>query len=44
MAAACANSQALVCSNEPLAHVMRMLGFANVGNPIGLAAALACRR
>ena len=41
MAEACANSQALVCSREPLAHVMRVLGFANVGNAIGLAAALA---
>jgi len=41
MAEACVNNQALVCSREPLAHVMRMLGFANVGNAIGLAAALA---
>ena len=41
MAAACAGSDALVCSKEPLAHVLRMLGFANIGNMIGLAAALA---
>src|SRR4029078_2426221 len=32
MAAACANSQALVCSKEPLAHVMRLLGHTTVGN------------
>lgn len=41
MAAACVGSEALVCSKEPLAHVMRLLGFAKVGNLIGLAAALA---
>ena len=44
MAAACAmasNADALVCSKEPLAHVMRMVGFGKVGNMIGLAAALA---
>ncbi|HEX5755533.1 MAG TPA: amino acid permease [Arenimonas sp.] len=41
MAAACAGSEALVCSREPLAHVMRLLGFHSVGNMIGLAAALA---
>ena len=45
MAAACAASSAaadsLVCSKEPLAHVMRMLGFNKIGNLIGLAAALA---
>ena len=41
MAAACANSQALVCSNEPLAHVIRMLGFPKIGNLIALAAIVA---
>ena len=41
MAAACVGSDALVCSKEPLAHVMRMLGFDDLGNMIGLAAALA---
>ena len=41
MAAACLGSDALVCSKEPLAHVMRMIGFGGVGNMIGLAAALA---
>jgi basic amino acid/polyamine antiporter, APA family len=41
MAAACQNSPALVCSKEPLAHVLRMLGFQSLGNWIGLAAILA---
>lgn len=41
LAAACKGSEALVCSKEPLAHVLRMLGFAGWGNAIGLAAALA---
>ena len=41
MAAACAGSDALVCSKEPLAHVLKMMGFAGWGNAIGLAAALA---
>ena len=41
MAAACAGSEALVCSKEPLAHVLKVLGFAGWGNAIGLAAALA---
>jgi len=41
LAAACAGSDALVCSKEPLAHVLKMLGFASWGNAIGLAAALA---
>jgi APA family basic amino acid/polyamine antiporter len=44
MAAACAlpaNAGALVCSNEPLAHVIRVLGFPQVGNLIALAAVLA---
>ncbi|QNN46408.1 amino acid permease [Thermomonas brevis] len=44
MAAACAlpeNAQALVCSNEPLAHVIRVLGFPKIGNLIALAAVVA---
>ncbi|MET0893091.1 MAG: amino acid permease [Pseudoxanthomonas sp.] len=41
LAAACKGSEALVCSNEPLAHVLRMLGFAGWGNAIGIAAAIA---
>jgi APA family basic amino acid/polyamine antiporter len=41
MAVACANSQALVCSREPLAHVLRLLGHTTVGNWIGIAAILA---
>jgi APA family basic amino acid/polyamine antiporter len=41
LAAACRGSEELVCSREPLAHVMRMLGFASIGNLIGLAAAIA---
>ena len=41
MAVACEGSQALVCSKEPLAHVLRLLGFGTIGNLIGLAAALA---
>ena len=44
MAAACAlaqNAGALVCSNEPLAHVIRVLGFPKIGNLIALAAVLA---
>ena len=43
LAAACAatNPDALVCSKEPLAHVLKMMGFAGLGNLIGLAAALA---
>ncbi|MEZ5544618.1 MAG: amino acid permease [Lysobacteraceae bacterium] len=41
LAAACKGSEALVCSREPLAHVLRVLGFASWGNAIGLAAALA---
>lgn len=41
MAAACASSEALVCSKEPLAHVLKVMGFASFGNMIGLAAALA---
>ena len=41
MATACANSQALVCSKEPLAHVLRVLGFTQLGNLIGVAAIVA---
>ncbi len=41
MAAACEGSQALVCSKEPLAHVLRLLGFGTIGNLVGLAAVLA---
>lgn len=41
MAAACAASDALVCSKEPLAHALRMLGFPTLGNWIGIAAILA---
>ncbi|MBS0225352.1 MAG: amino acid permease, partial [Proteobacteria bacterium] len=44
MAAACAlpqNANALVCSNEPLAHVIRVLGYPKVGNLIALAAVVA---
>ncbi len=42
LAAACAAAtDALVCSKEPLAHVLRSLGFAGLGNMIGLAAGLA---
>jgi APA family basic amino acid/polyamine antiporter len=41
LAAACEGSEALVCSKEPLAHVLKVLGFAGWGNAIGLAAALA---
>ena len=41
MTAACQGSQALVCSNEPLAHVLRVLGFAEIGNWIGIAAIIA---
>jgi APA family basic amino acid/polyamine antiporter len=32
---------ALVCSNEPLAHVLKVLGFSWIGNAVGLAAILA---
>ena len=41
LAAACKGSDALVCSKEPLAHVLRLLGFEAWGNAIGIAAALA---
>jgi len=35
------DADALVCSNEPLAHVLKVLGFSGFGNAIGLAAFLA---
>ena len=41
MMAACVNSQALVCSREPLAHVLRLLGYIRIGDLIGIAAVLA---
>jgi APA family basic amino acid/polyamine antiporter len=41
LAAACKGSEALVCSREPLAHVLKVMGFAGLGNLIGLAAAVA---
>lgn len=41
LAAACKGNEALVCSKEPLAHVLRMMGFEHIGNLIGLAAAIA---
>jgi APA family basic amino acid/polyamine antiporter len=34
-------SEALVCSNEALAHVLRQIGFGAVGNMLGIAAFLA---
>jgi basic amino acid/polyamine antiporter, APA family len=34
-------ADALVCSREPLAHVLKMLGFSWIGNAVGLAAILA---
>ncbi len=34
-------AQALVCSNEALAHVLRQIGFGTVGNMLGYAAGLA---
>ena len=36
-----AYSDALVCSNEALAHVLRQIGFSGVGNALGIAAFLA---
>ncbi|WP_333895687.1 amino acid permease [Brevundimonas aurantiaca] len=42
--AACAlpaNAEALVCSNEALAHVLRVIGHPQVGNALGTAALLA---
>jgi APA family basic amino acid/polyamine antiporter len=40
-AAACKSSQALVCSGEPLVHVLRSLNFPTIGNLVGVAAVLA---
>jgi APA family basic amino acid/polyamine antiporter len=34
-------AEALVCSNEALAHVLRQIGFSGVGNALGIAAFLA---
>ena len=34
-------AEALVCSNEPLAHVLRVIGFGTVGNMLGYAAFIA---
>ena len=36
-----AHSEALVCSNEALAHVLRVIGFGPVGNMLGYAAFIA---
>jgi APA family basic amino acid/polyamine antiporter len=41
LAAACKGSEALVCSSEPLAQVLRMIGWPKAGVLIGLAAGLA---
>ncbi|HSX59113.1 MAG TPA: amino acid permease [Tahibacter sp.] len=41
MMEACANSTALVCSNEPLAHVLRSLDHNTMAYLIGMAASLA---
>lgn len=41
LAAACKASQALVCSKDALAHVLRMLGHVQMGNMLGIAAAIA---
>ncbi|TNE59015.1 MAG: amino acid permease, partial [Sphingomonadales bacterium] len=35
------HADALVCSNEALAHVLRQIGFSGVGNMLGIAAFLA---
>ena len=35
------HAEALVCSNEALAHVLRSIGFSSVGNLLGVAAFLA---
>ncbi|KZC18406.1 amino acid permease [Rhodanobacter sp. FW510-R12] len=40
-AAACQSSQALVCSKEALAHVLRLLHHDQLGNLIGFAASIA---
>ncbi len=36
-----AHSEALVCSNEALAHVLRVIGFSGIGNALGYAAIIA---
>jgi APA family basic amino acid/polyamine antiporter len=41
MAVACAGSEALVCSKEPLAHVLQQIGFPWVGNFIRVCVGLA---
>jgi basic amino acid/polyamine antiporter, APA family len=41
MAAACKGSEALVCSREALAHVLRVLNHDQIGNLVGLAAGIA---
>ncbi|QAU23433.1 amino acid permease [Dyella sp. M7H15-1] len=41
MAAACKGSEALVCSREALAHVLRVLNHNQLGNLVGLAAGIA---
>lgn len=35
------HTDALVCSNEALAHVLRQIGFSGIGNALGIAAFLA---
>jgi len=35
------HAEALVCSNEALAHVLRVIGFSGIGNMLGIAAFLA---
>lgn len=35
------HAEALVCSNEALAHVLRVIGFSGIGNVLGIAAFLA---
>ena len=35
------HAEALVCSNEALAHVLRQIGFSGIGNALGIAAFLA---
>lgn len=35
------HAEALVCSNEALAHVLRVIGFSGIGNFLGIAAFLA---
>ena len=35
------HAEALVCSNEALAHVLRTIGFSGIGNMLGIAAFLA---